>query len=70
MQKPFNDEGLFIDSALAVLLPLGEVIRHIGGKKSLEGGIEPIKFIIGIYFFEAFFIVMIRIPEGIVQINE
>jgi hypothetical protein len=70
MQESLHNEGLFVDRSLAVLLPQREVIGHVSGKKSLEGGVKPIKLVIGIHFFEAFFIVMIRIPEGIVQINE
>ena len=42
-------------------------MRPIDSKESLEGGIIPVKVVIGIKLFEAFFIIMVRIPKGIVQ---
>ena len=63
-----DDKRLPVDLSRTVLLPKQLVVRPIDSKESLEGGIIPVKVVIGIKLFEAFFIIMVRIPKGIVQI--
>ena len=70
IEETVQDERGPVDLASAVFRPQIEVVRHIDTIESLEGGIIPIQVIIGINLFEAFLIIMVRIPQGIVQIDE
>ena len=66
MQEAIHLQVVSVDLARPVFRPKREVVGHIVVVTSLEGGIMPIHMVVGIKLFEAFFIVMKRIPKGIV----
>jgi hypothetical protein len=55
-----------IDLSISIFTPKEVIIRPIDREESLEGGIMLIPMMGVIHLFEAFLIVMIRIPKGIV----
>ena len=70
VQETLNDQELPINLSRPILCPKREVVGHVISIKSLEGGIIPAQSVVGIDLFEAFFIIMVRIPQGIVQVDE
>jgi hypothetical protein len=66
MMKTFENKRLSIDLSISIFTPKEVIIRPIDREESLKGGIMLIPMMGVIHLFEAFLIVMIRIPKGIV----